>query len=170
MPVLASEQPASPSRRTASAYPQIHNPRLASVVLGLALLFLVRNIFFHDYRRDEIQHLLASGKSKDEIRNFVPPTLRERREEALESKNELERLKADVLVLKQQMHELVERLEETDEHKQSRHRSDRRSEIKMMPEIDSSDAPGQSLDRIRFQEEEEEEKGSARDASRMQSR
>jgi hypothetical protein len=77
---------------------------------------------------------------------LVPPTPRERQKTIVQNANDLEQLKSDVTMLKLEIQTLLRRLEETDEHHGSTHkRSDMEDE-------------GQSLEKIRFQEEEDSEK------------
>jgi len=82
----------------------------------------------------------------EEIRSLVPPTPRERQKTLVQNANDLEQLKSDVSMLKLEIQNLLHRLEETDEHQGSHHKR-----------MDVEDE-GQSLEKIRFQEEENSEK------------
>jgi hypothetical protein len=105
--------------------------------------------YLQDYRADEIKYLTASGKTADEIKEFVPPTSEERRESTRQNKNDLEQLKLDVTMLKQQVQTLTSRLEERDEHRGKDHKH-------------SEEQEGQPLEKIRFQEEEDKEIGATK--------
>ena len=77
----------------------------------------------------------------DDIKRFVPPTSEERRKTTLQQANDLERLKLDVIMLKQDVQLLLRRLEELDEHNANQRKR---------PGVRED---GLSLDEIRFKEE-----------------
>lgn len=79
--------------------------------------------------------------SMDDIKRFVPPTPEERRKTMSQQANDLDRLKLDVIMLKQDVQLLLRRLEELDEHHANQ---GKRAEVR---------EDGLSLDEIRFKEE-----------------
>ena len=81
----------------------------------------------------------------DEVYNLVPPTVKERREKLKQQENDLKQVKADILLLKQEMASLVQRLDEVDKLK---------ADQGIKPMIEDE---GQSLEKIRFQEEAKSE-------------
>mmetsp|Transcript_4833 Transcript_4833/g.7991 ORF Transcript_4833/g.7991 Transcript_4833/m.7991 type:complete len:173 (+) Transcript_4833:147-665(+) len=139
------------SRRTASAYPprfSAGNMQKAAQIAALVIgIFFLHNALFHDYRMEEVQYLSAMGKSAEEIKAFVPETSMERREKIKQDKSDLEDLKVDVALLKREISNLKKRVEEQDEYDTKRHNKDEGAEA----------GGGESLDKLRFQEEEEGE-------------
>jgi hypothetical protein len=86
----------------------------------------------------------------DEIKRFVPPSSEERRKSMLQQVNDMERLKLDVNMLKQDVQLLLRRLEELDEHHANQ---DKASGVR---------EDGLSLDEIRFKEEGDRPAGMTR--------
>eukprot|EP00548_Thalassiothrix_antarctica_P007656 CAMPEP_0194149840 /NCGR_PEP_ID=MMETSP0152-20130528/40209_1 /TAXON_ID=1049557 /ORGANISM="Thalassiothrix antarctica, Strain L6-D1" /LENGTH=162 /DNA_ID=CAMNT_0038852327 /DNA_START=131 /DNA_END=619 /DNA_ORIENTATION=+ len=91
------------NRRTpvVRAYQNNNQKLLQKLVFFVITLFLLRNIFLHDYRTDTINQLAASGKTADEIKTFVTPTILERRKEEKGKIDDLTQLKEDVATLKE---------------------------------------------------------------------
>lgn len=56
------------------------NRNLRNVVLGLILVFILRNILRHDYRREEMTYLRESGMTDGQIERYIPKTKSERKE------------------------------------------------------------------------------------------
>mmetsp|Transcript_2032 Transcript_2032/g.3117 ORF Transcript_2032/g.3117 Transcript_2032/m.3117 type:complete len:157 (-) Transcript_2032:954-1424(-) len=110
MPALGNGESES-TRRAVSAYPTYNKNMLLNIVILLVFIFLFNNLFFQDYRLEEIKQLRASGVSTDEIKAFIPQTIRERREAEEDKKNEMERLKDDVVYLKEEVKRLSRLLE-----------------------------------------------------------
>jgi hypothetical protein len=81
----------------------------------------------------------------DEVYNLVPPTVKERRKMLKEQENDFKQVKAELLLLKQEIASIVQRLDEAD-------KSNANEGIKPMIEDE-----GQSLEKIRFQEEAKSE-------------
>eukprot|EP00546_Thalassionema_frauenfeldii_P002862 CAMPEP_0178934384 /NCGR_PEP_ID=MMETSP0786-20121207/23832_1 /TAXON_ID=186022 /ORGANISM="Thalassionema frauenfeldii, Strain CCMP 1798" /LENGTH=123 /DNA_ID=CAMNT_0020612159 /DNA_START=98 /DNA_END=469 /DNA_ORIENTATION=+ len=79
---------------------------LVNIVILMVGFFLLNNLFFHDYRLEEMKQLRASGMSAEEIKSFVPYNMRERREVEKTKENEMEQLKEDVVKLKEEVQRL----------------------------------------------------------------
>mmetsp|Transcript_30678 Transcript_30678/g.46463 ORF Transcript_30678/g.46463 Transcript_30678/m.46463 type:complete len:149 (+) Transcript_30678:119-565(+) len=105
MPVLGSDE-SELTRRAVSAYPSYNSNMLVNIVILMVGFFLLNNLFFHDYRLEEMKQLRASGMSAEEIKSFVPYNMRERREVEKTKENEMEQLKEDVVKLKEEVQRL----------------------------------------------------------------
>jgi len=77
----------------------------------------MKNIFFKDYRKEEVGYLKKSGISEEEIGKYVPETQQERYNKNKSVRNEYQQLKLDVALMKQQIKELREKLLEEKEEK-----------------------------------------------------
>jgi hypothetical protein len=87
------------------------------MLLGTILvLFVLKNIFFRDYRIEEIAELKAHGMSQEDIEAVVPRTAKERRQYVTDTKNDFEKLKRDVAYLMQEVHELRSNVRTTAAH------------------------------------------------------
>ena len=76
------------------------------VLILCLVLFVIKNLAFRDYRREEISELKNSGLSQEEIERFVPTTAAERRKYVADKNNDLDRMKKDIAFLLQEVHEL----------------------------------------------------------------
>jgi hypothetical protein len=105
MPRLGDQAPLSGGRRETSAY---RRPRFntRNVLLLLVITFVVRNIFFRDYRTEQISELTASGMTKEEVELYVPTTAGERRKYVDDKRNDFDHMKKDIAFLLQEVHEL----------------------------------------------------------------
>ena len=108
MPQLGGGENTAPSRREVSAYANTPPGNLRNVLLLLVGAFILRNMFFRDYRSDEISLLRDGGLSTEEIERLVPETVKERRQKANDQKEEFLQMKEDVDSLKKQVKALTE--------------------------------------------------------------
>lgn len=106
MPRLGGD--ASTNRRLVDAYANARRGpwSLVSLTVVSLLLFIVRNVLVHDYRHELRETLLERGHAEPEIEQWVPKTMEERRVHLQQEKNDLVQLQSDVVILKQQVHEL----------------------------------------------------------------
>jgi hypothetical protein len=72
----------------------------------LILTFVLRNIFFRDYRVEQISELKASGMTEEEIEKYVPTSAGERRKYVNDKRNDFDHMKKDIAFLLQEVHEL----------------------------------------------------------------
>ena len=87
--------------------PNVHPKCSTKLLLGTILvLFVLKNIFFRDYRIEQVAELKAHGMSQEEIDALVPRSAKERRQYVTDTKNDFEKLKRDVAYLMQEVHEL----------------------------------------------------------------
>lgn len=93
------------SRQTASAYPD-NGFNIRRFIFILAFTLILRNIFFTDYRTEEIGYLRGQGKSDEEIEKYIPKTSQERYASNKQKLSEYEQLKVDVKVLKDKVESL----------------------------------------------------------------
>mmetsp|Transcript_25942 Transcript_25942/g.29880 ORF Transcript_25942/g.29880 Transcript_25942/m.29880 type:complete len:231 (+) Transcript_25942:100-792(+) len=91
----------------AAAYPP--NARARSMWSMLLILFftlVLRNLFFRDYRSEEVSYLKASGKSDEEIAQVIPRSRKEYQETQAKELSEYEQMKKDVGTLKTEVKDL----------------------------------------------------------------
>ena len=106
MPRLGVDQAPPPvGGRGASAY---RRPRFntRNVLILLVITFVLRNIFFRDYRMEQISELKASGMTEEEIERYVPTSAGERRKYVNDKRNDFDHMKKDIAFLLQEVHEL----------------------------------------------------------------
>lgn len=65
-------------------------------------LLVLRNIFNHDYRKEQMQYLRNSGMSEEQIDRYVPKTAAEREEYSAG----IERMRKDIAYLLKEVEEL----------------------------------------------------------------
>jgi hypothetical protein len=117
MPRLGGNDPLRPSSpggtggRRRSQFPALlQNPpvqlNLRNVLLGLAVLFILRNFLRNDYRKEEIQYLRASGMTEEQIERYIPKTAAERRKYVEAKANDLEQMKKDIAYLLNEVSEI----------------------------------------------------------------
>jgi len=109
MPRLGDDD-APPQRRNMPRFPTSAYPKpgssLNNVIMLLAIAFILRNIFFTDYRTEEIKELAASGKSPEEIKDFVPQSSLERRQTLIKNKNEFDQMKLEIASLREELQDI----------------------------------------------------------------
>lgn len=110
-----------PPTHAAGAYPSSRPGRgVSSIIFILAFTLILRNLFFRDYRSEEISYLKSSGKSDEEIAKLVPRTAEDQRVAAAAKISEYEQLKIDVATLKREVKALRGKVSsEEDEEKKN---------------------------------------------------
>jgi uncharacterized small protein (DUF1192 family) len=141
-------------RNAATAYQQARNRYpLSNFLLLLFCTLILRNMFFHDYRKEEISSLQASGKSPEQIAKLVPDTAAEKRQRHTAahhhvSLSDLDILKKQVKVLQDEVDLLKANLKQQDDSEQV--------DSEEMDETNESDHAPPPMEE---EEEEEEEEG-----------
>uniref|UniRef100_A0A7S2W0I0 Uncharacterized protein n=1 Tax=Eucampia antarctica TaxID=49252 RepID=A0A7S2W0I0_9STRA len=57
----------------ASAYPNFRNLALLKILGIFFTILLLKNVMFKDYKKQEIEYLRASGKTEEEIAQYIDP-------------------------------------------------------------------------------------------------
>lgn len=104
MPRLGDDSaPRNPTRPTASAYPDPRGSFVRRFFYIMIFTLILRNLFFTDYRSEEIGYLRSAGKSDEEIDKIIPKTSSELIQDRKKKLSEYEQLKLDVKMLKEEV-------------------------------------------------------------------
>jgi len=107
MPRLGGENFILRRRPQLAAYTsKLPKANLRNILLALVAIFILRNLFKHDYRREEMKYIRGNENLSREIEKAIPMTEEERFQFINSRAKDVDKLKHDIMYLLNEVHSL----------------------------------------------------------------